>query len=309
MPTLAQRGVVPRGATGQHPVPGRGRASVPMGRTPNAVHMTQSAPERFDADPSAYADYLRTPLGRLRSELSWRTLEAHLPRPRGSPPRGLDLGGGTGETALRLATAGWLMTLVDGSPRMIERAAEQARARGLGERMACRLLDIDAGGLGDALGEGGYHLVVCHNLLEYVASPETLLREARAVLTAGGRISLLVRSRVGEAMKHLLRGADPQTVLGLLTARRVREELYGLDVRLFDPEEIRSLLTAAGLEVVAERGVRVAADYLAGRTGAGDDAVDRMLELECRLGEARELLAVARYMQVIAERGPAAAAP
>lgn len=273
------------------------------------AEMTQSAPERFDADPSAYADYLGTPLGRLRSELSWRTLEAHLPRSRLSPPRALDLGAGTGETALRLATAGWLVTLVDGSPRMMERAAELARARGLGERVACRVLDMDAGGLARALGESGYQLVVCHNVLEYVASPEALLQEACAALAMGGRISLLVRNRAGEVMKQLLRGADPETVLGLLTARRVREDLYGLDVRLFDPDEIRSLLSAAGLEVVAERGVRVAADYLVDSIGAGDDAMERMLELERRLGEARELRAVSRYMQVIAERGQVAAAP
>lgn len=281
-----------------------------MRGAPNAMaDMTQSAPERFDADPSPYADYLGTPLGRLRSELSWRTLEAHLPRPGASPPRALDLGGGTGETAVRLAAAGWLVTLVDGSRRMIERAASLARTRGLAERIACRMLDVDAGGLAHALGVRGYQLVVCHNLLEYVASPEALLREMSAALATGGRLSLLVRNRAGEAMKRLLRGADPETVLALLAARRVREDLYGLEVRLFDPDEIRRLLLSAGLEVVAERGVRVVADHLGDWDGVGDDAVDRMLELERRLGETKEFLAVARYLQIIAGRGQASAAP
>lgn len=281
-----------------------------MRRAPNTMaDMRQRAFERFDADPAAYADHLRTPLGRLRSELSWRILEAHLPPPGASPPRALDLGGGTGETALRLAAAGWLVTLVDGSPRMIERAAGLARARGLAERIACRMLDVDAGGLAHALGASGYQLVVCHNLLEYVASPEALLREMSAALAAGGRLSLLVRNRAGEAMKHLLRGTDPETVLAFLAARRVREDLYGLEVRLFDPDEIRRLLRTAGLEVVAEHGVRVVADHLGDWDGAGDGAVDRMLELERRLGERRELLPVSRYLQLIAERGQASAAP
>jgi sugar phosphate isomerase/epimerase len=98
-------------------------------------------------------------------------------------------------------------------------------------------------------------------------------------------------------------------VLGLLRDRRVRENLYGLEVRLFDPDEVRSLLSSAGLEVVAERGVRVAADHLAEWAEAGEDAVERMLELERQLGETRELLAVSRYLQVIAEHGRASAAP
>lgn len=264
--------------------------------------MTRSAPERFDADPTAYAEYLRTPLGRLRSELSWRNLEPHLPRPGGRPRRALDLGAGTGEMALRLAAAGWSVTLVDGSRRMLERAAELAEARGLEARIECCALDLDAEGWAAALGGGGYDLLVCHHLLEYLASPGALLREAGAALAAEGRASLVFRNRAGEVLKRLLRGADLEAAMGLLAAGRVREDLYGLDVRVFSPAEIRSLLGAAGLDVVAERGVRVAADWLAAWPGGRDLAFDRILELERRLGENPELGAVSRYLQVIAAR-------
>jgi SAM-dependent methyltransferase len=270
--------------------------------------MTRNAQERFDADPSAYEEYLRTPLGRLRSELAWLNLEPHLPRPGTPPPRALDLGAGTGELALRLASAGWSVTLVDGSRRMLERAAELAEARGVGPRIACRALDLDAGGIAGALGGDAYDLVVCHDVLEYVASPEALLREARAALAAEGRMSLVVRNLAGEVMKGLFRGAAPEAALGLLAARRVREDLYGLDVRLFDPGELRSLLGAAGLEVVAERGVRVAADHLGAWAGGRADAFDRMLELERRLGESPELRPLARYVQAIAARAHASIA-
>ena len=262
--------------------------------------MTRGAPERFDADPSAYAEYLRTPLGRLRSELSWRNLEPHLPRPGTPPLRALDLGAGTGEMALRLAASGWSVTLVDGSSRMLERAAQVAEARNLGGRVACRALDLDAGGIADALGRGAYNLVVLHDVLEYVASPEALLGEARAALAAEGRMSLVARNLAGEVMKQLRRGAAPEAALELLSARRVREEMYGLEVRLFNLAEIGGLLGGAGLEVVAEHGVRVASDHVAGWTGGDEDGFDRMLEVERRLGESPELRALARYVQVIA---------
>ncbi len=262
--------------------------------------MTRRAAELFDADPSAYSEYLRTPLGRLRSELSWRNLEPHLPRPGTPPPRALDLGAGTGEMALRLAASGWSVTLVDGSRRMLELATQVAEARGLGGRVACRALDLDAGGVASALGRGAYDLVVCHDVLEYVASPESLLGEARATLAPGGRMSLVVRNLVGEVMKQVIRGTAPESALELLSARRAREEMYGLDVRLFDLDEIRDLAGGAGLEVVAEYGVRVAADHVADWTRGGEDGFDRMLELEHRLGEIPELRLLARYVQVIA---------
>jgi radical SAM protein with 4Fe4S-binding SPASM domain len=264
--------------------------------------MSRGAFERFDADPGAYAEYLRTPLGRLRSEISWRNLLRRLPSPGATPPRALDLGAGTGEMALRLATAGWSVTLVDGSQRILERAEKLAAARGLGERISCRALDLELGGVAEAVGRAAFHLVVCHDVLEYLASPEALLREAGAALAPGGRMSLVVRNRAGEVMKRLIRANDPEEALAHSAARHMREELYGLDVRLFDPAEIRDLLAAAGLEVVAECGVRVAADRVTDWIRGGDDAFARTVELELRLGENPELRPLSRYLQVIAGR-------
>ena len=260
----------------------------------------------LDADPSAYVEYLETPLGRLRSELAWRNLEPHLPRAGAAPPRALDLGAGTGEMALRLAAAGFSVTLVDGSPRMLERAVNVAASRGLSHRIACRTLDLDGGGLASDLEDGAFDLVLCHDVLEYVTSPEAILRTARAALSADGRLSLVVRNRAGEVLKRLLRGEDADAALGLFASRRAREDLYGLELRLLDPGEVRDLLRAAGLRVVAERGVRVVADHLPGRASGGDEAFDRVLRLELRLGESPELLAIARYVQFIAAIAPSA---
>lgn len=266
--------------------------------------MAQDATGWFDADPSAYADYLATPLGRLRSELAWRNLEPHLPRPGATPPRALDLGAGTGEMGLRLAAAGFSVTLVDGSPRMLERAAHAAAARGLSHRIVCRALDLDAAGVPSGLEAGAYDIVVCHHVLEYVASPKAVLRVSREALADGGCISLVVRNRTGEVLKRLLRGEDPDAALGVLEARRVREDLYGMELRLLDPGDVRDLAHAAGLNVVAERGVRVLADHLPGWASGGEDAFDRMLRLELRLGSAPELLAIARHVQLIATVAP-----
>jgi 2-polyprenyl-3-methyl-5-hydroxy-6-metoxy-1,4-benzoquinol methylase len=73
--------------------------------------------ERFQSGADKYAAYLGTPEGRLRSDLSFANLQDCLP----PPPQfehslcALDLGCGTGATAVRLARLGLHVTLLDAS--------------------------------------------------------------------------------------------------------------------------------------------------------------------------------------------------
>jgi S-adenosylmethionine-dependent methyltransferase len=88
--------------------------------------------ERFQSGASQYADYLATPEGRLRSDLAFANLQDFLPLQGKSSLRALDLGCGTGATAVRLAKMGIHVTLLDSSPAMLDiakRAAEESGTR------------------------------------------------------------------------------------------------------------------------------------------------------------------------------------
>jgi S-adenosylmethionine-dependent methyltransferase len=202
--------------------------------------------------------------------------------------------------ALRVAGAGWHVTAVDRASRMLERAAEAARAQGLRARIDCRAIDLNGGGVSSAVGHSAFDLVLCHNVLEYVDSPEALLCEALESLNARGMISVVVRARTGEVLKHAIGEGDLDLSIRLLSASHVRDELYGVDLRLFDPDEIERLLRGAGFEVRARLGIRVVADYLSDWMLAGEEEFARVLAFERRLAEIPELCAVARYLQVIA---------
>jgi len=54
-------------------------------------------------DAERYTSYLKTLLGRLRSELAWENLSRFLPADT-CERRALDVGGGTGSMIVRLAT-------------------------------------------------------------------------------------------------------------------------------------------------------------------------------------------------------------
>jgi hypothetical protein len=57
----------------------------------------------------------------------------------------------------------------------------------------------------------------------------------------------------------------------------------------------------AGLEIVAERGVRVLFDYVA-QQNPTDETYSEIFELESALGARPEYFAIARYIQMIARR-------
>jgi hypothetical protein len=61
------------------------------------------------------------------------------------------------------------------------------------------------------------------------------------------------------------------------------------------------MLKAASLEVIAERGVRVMADYLPPRVSLSAE-YDRVLALERKLGSRPNFAAVARYTHYLARR-------
>jgi S-adenosylmethionine-dependent methyltransferase len=249
-------------------------------------------------DADKYAAYLKTPAGRLRSELAWENVRRFLPRNE-SKRRALDVGGGTGFASVQLARMGYEVVLLDGCEEMLRLARQQAEAGSVAARISfCR---ADAGQLPELFDAESFDIVVCHNLLEYAENPSATVGDISHVLRKDAVLSLLVRNRAGEVLRGAIKAGDWKLATANLTAETVVDSLFGEPVRLFAPAEIRDLLARASLEVVAEYGVRVFFDYL-GLENPADAAYSQIFELESALGVRPEFAAIARYIQVIARR-------
>jgi len=253
---------------------------------------------RFE-DAEIYASYLKTPLGRLRSELAWENLRGFLPT-GASGRRVLDLGGGTGLLSLRLAKMGFQVVLLDSSQGMIEMAGREAEACGVAARMS--FLHEEASRLSEVFAAESFDLVICHNLLEYIPDPETIAVKIAHVLRNDGVVSVLVRNRAGEALKAAIKSEDSTLTKAALSDETVVDSLYSKPVRLFDPRVVVDMLGAAGLDVIAERGVRVFSDYRDPRELESEAARQQVFELELNLGARPEFACIARYLQFIAGR-------
>ncbi len=272
------------------------------------MQMTANADSgRFQSGADKYAAYLETPEGRLRGDLSFANLLDFLPMPQTRQSlRALDLGCGTGALAIRLARLGIHVTLLDSAPTMVDIAKRAARDAGVDEKIA--LKHGDAAQVANLFPAGSFDIVLCHNVLEYVDDPNSVLSAAAQVLrsdsTGVGILSMLVRNRAGEVLKAAIEAGDLEVAERNLTAEWGYESLFGGRVRLFALGDLLLMIKRASLAVAAERGVRAISDYLPPQVSRRDD-YDRIFELELKLCTRPEFTAIARYIQIIARHSSA----
>jgi S-adenosylmethionine-dependent methyltransferase len=254
--------------------------------------------DRFQSGAEKYAAYLETPEGRLRSDVAFANMQDFIAVPLAKDSsRALDVGCGTGAAAVRLARLGMHVTLLDSSPAMLEIAKRIVQEANVADKVV--LQHGDAENLTNLFPATSFDVILCHNLLEFIDDPIAFLRGAARLLRGSSAIlSVLVRNQAGEVFKAAIQAGDLAAAENNLTAEWGQESLYGGRVRLFTPDSLRAMLTEASLAVIAERGVRVLADYLPSRISRTAD-YERIFELERNLGSRPDYAAIARYTQCL----------
>jgi len=146
-----------------------------------AAERSDPAPKLEDI-PDAYADWRRSPLGRITDALEERLLLDRIGPASGL--RILDVGCGDGVLATRLAQGGGQVTGLDASADMIAAARSRAKAAGV----EVDLVEGDAGDL--PFPAGHFDSVVSVATLCFVDDPRRAIREMVRVLQPGGRLIL-----------------------------------------------------------------------------------------------------------------------
>lgn len=224
----------------------------------------------FTADYWAYADAEYT-AQRTAAEVEYlaAVLDRYAPG-----PRVLDLGCGTGRHAVALARRGYQVTGLDVSALALARAGAAARAAGVPLTLARVDLLSPAPWPASAV-----DAAICVQAFGWGTDAEQvrLLRRVRAALRPGGvllldhsnllAIARMYRSEdravIGGTSFHFVRRYDPVSGRsgGEVRVGRPDGSAAALpdDVRMYQPAEVRELLTRAGFEVS-----RVDADFTAG---------------------------------------------
>jgi S-adenosylmethionine-dependent methyltransferase len=263
--------------------------------------MKADTESRFES-AQEYVAYLQTPEGRLRLDLAWSNLQPFLPSPSArNNLKALDIGGGTGAMALKLAGLGFHVTVLDKSQAMLAMAESAAAQAGFSHRISLIQADVVNLTAYAKLEPSSFAVIICHNLLEYVDDFQAILRGMKRLINpVTGIVSILVRNRAGEVLKAGIKLGDLDQSAKNLTAETVVESLYGGEARLFNSRDLRDRLSQESLDTIAERGVRVMSDYLPASLFQDDAGYARVVALEQRLAEKTEFAAIARYTQLLA---------
>jgi S-adenosylmethionine-dependent methyltransferase len=176
--------------------------------------------------------------------LAFANLQDFLPLQAKPSLCALDLGCGTGATAVRLARLGINVTLLDSSPAMLDMAKSAAREAGISGKIVLKL--GDAAELTNLFPAGSFDVILCHNVLEYLDDPIAVLcGAARALRDSSAILSILVRNRAGEVFKAAIQAGDLAVAENNLTAEWGQESLYGGRVRLFTSYSLHAMLVTA----------------------------------------------------------------
>lgn len=245
-------------------------------------------------DFSPYAEDFVAHYESVRGQVRLRLLEeqvaAHLP----ASARVLDVGGGAGHLAARLAVRGHDVVVLEPSAAMRDRAA---RALG-GATGRVSVVAGDASSVPSRPDAGSFDAVLCHAVAPYVDDLEALVGDVVTAVAGGGLVSLVVKNRDALAMRPALEGrwADVPAAVdadGDAGGLGVRNKAHRLG-------EVVDTLRRHGCHLEAWYGVRVVSDVL--HYDAVDD-LEAVLDAERALTGTDPYRALGRLLHVVARRG------
>jgi S-adenosylmethionine-dependent methyltransferase len=241
--------------------------------------------------------------GLARGGVVWSVLGAELERRAAADAHGLDvldLGGGSGVSAVPLAELGHRVTVLDTSADALATLQRRAADAGVADQVTPVQGEVEQ--LPGAVRPGSYDLVLCHGLLEVVDSPATTLAAVAGALRAGGCASVLAAGRAAAVLARALGGR-------LTEAARMAADPAGRSgpadpmLRRFDSAELSALVDAAGLRVESVHGIGVVADLVPGSVLDGrPGAAEALRELEAAICDRPPYRDVAARLHVLARR-------
>ena len=210
--------------------------------------------DTFTKDASCYDAYTKKSYSIVKERRAWQKLYAECLTGEGS--RVLNVGCGPGTEAMALADAGYDVTALDFSPKMIELTQRNAAENGL------TITTV----IGDAedlpFDDGSFDFVVSNYAMWAIPHPETALKEMHRVLRDGGILSFIDCGKthrkpnfIRRAWRHLafrMREKDDNGHTGVELTDEERDHLDALwSVSAVRPERDLENTRMAGFEEVS----------------------------------------------------------
>jgi S-adenosylmethionine-dependent methyltransferase len=252
----------------------------------------------FDTRLAAFQQWQSSPWGRLRYTVTEANLLRHLDD---TPRRVLDVAGGNGLDAVRLAARGHEVTLLDPAGAMLDDAKKTAESLDVAERV--HVVQASALDAPELFGADEFDLVLCHNLLQYVEDRHAVLGAIMAPLRRDGLLSVLAPNADSDPLRTAIRRHDLRRALHELDSDLSYVDLLDMELPACTAAETIGHLADLGFGLVTRYGVRCVCDYLTDDDRKRDPEFFADLErLEIALADRMPYLLTARFFHLIARR-------
>ncbi|KQP84984.1 bifunctional 2-polyprenyl-6-hydroxyphenol methylase/3-demethylubiquinol 3-O-methyltransferase UbiG [Aeromicrobium sp. Leaf291] len=196
----------------------------------------------------------------VRQEIMWQAvLDAIAAVPGEGPFDVLDVGGGTGGDAVRLAALGHRVTVVDPSPDALASLGRRAAEAGVEDYVVGVLADTSD--LGEHVAAASTDLAVLHGVLEYVDDPAEALAAVAGVLRPSGVVSVVVAGRPAAVLARAITG-DFDGAATIHGSTAPTWDLRAQGPRRYVESELAAELEGAGFALSSVSGLRTFADLV-----------------------------------------------
>lgn len=255
-----------------------------------------TVPNNSKSTLEAWREWQAAPWGRLFYTIARLNLHRQLQTP---PLRILDIGGGNGLDAVHLAQCGHHVTLVDVSADMIAAARDYALMQQVEHQVLCHQADVSE--LASLDLAPAFDMVLCHNVLQYIADPAQLFQSLATCLKANGYLSIIGANRYSESFSLALQHLDLEEAYAQLETSSRPSGVFGKAMHLYSPEDVTQILQTLGCTLVGQYGIRCLIDYLPNNDLKQDPTFfSRLEQLECAMTDKYPYYLLARYFHLVA---------
>jgi S-adenosylmethionine-dependent methyltransferase len=230
-----------------------------------------------------------TSKGRLRHQMLTHYLSdfIHLK----TPLKVLDAGGGTGMMSLAFAQNDHHVTLCDGSSEVLDIARKR-----LENYTNTRIEHLDILSLQQA---GGFNLILCHAVLEWVQNPLDIIDKLFTQLESGGHLSLSFFNRDAALFNNAIWGNFDYIEKGMNVRNQVRLNPHNAQ----RPSEIIGYIKLhySHYDIEHMAGIRCFHDYLQDRSKQIDE-YEKILELEMKYATQAPFMWLGKYFHLIIKK-------
>jgi ubiquinone/menaquinone biosynthesis C-methylase UbiE len=258
----------------------------------------------YDKRSENYDETFDTLYFKVYDAVTWKYLEPHVP----TDPNALvlDAGGGTGRWAIRIATKGCKVVLMDTSEGMLKAADKRVKEKGFQHKITIKKGDITKTDYADET----FDMILCEHVLFLFNDPDIVIKELKRILKKKAPLIISAQNRYVQSLSSL---SGKPSVDNVDRAFKVlvneEHECMTKDDKVkiytWTPEEFRTMLERNGLHVekivgkVVTMPLRIKEEiYLKRKYLEG--LFNKILQFELTLCEKPDALALAGHLQAIA---------